>query len=55
MGSLGVNNVNFQLSGEKMANLLDKTVKIGANPIDSINFTAYRGRTNCKSIYYLTN
>jgi uncharacterized protein YggE len=39
-GYIGVNTVSFQLPVEKIGNLLDETVKIGATRIDSINFTA---------------
>ena len=37
---IGVNTVSFQLQVEKIGNLLDEVVKIGATRIDSINFTA---------------
>ena len=40
VGYLGVNTVSFQLPVEKIGNLLDEAVKIGATRIDSISFTA---------------
>ncbi len=40
VGYVGVNTVSFQLPVEKIGNLLDEAVKIGATRIDSISFTA---------------
>jgi uncharacterized protein YggE len=40
LGYIGVNTVSFQLPVDKIGNLLDEAVKIGATRIDSITFTA---------------